>query len=160
MSVSTGSSSLFRQSPNFERLRLAGIDPPSSPDMFRRFRSLSDRLLQAGLLLELASVMRVESRTGAVALVSRWLLTKLSRRRLSPVWLGSVSCSRSSNRTGGFPASGSRKRHTMYRVTPSATSEQNAGWLDSSSIPRSFVASCARLYLRPLPCTGVTRLPR
>jgi 4-amino-4-deoxy-L-arabinose transferase-like glycosyltransferase len=45
----------------------------------------------------------------------------------SPVWLGSVSCSRSSNRTGGFPASGSRKRHTMLRVTPSAASEHNSG---------------------------------
>jgi hypothetical protein len=28
-----------------------------------------------------------------VVLVSRWRLTALSRRRLSPVWLGSVSCS-------------------------------------------------------------------
>jgi len=36
----------------------------------------------------------VESRTGAVVLVSRWPLTKRSRRRLSPVWLGSVSCCR------------------------------------------------------------------
>jgi 4-amino-4-deoxy-L-arabinose transferase-like glycosyltransferase len=63
----------------------------------------------------------------------------------SPVWLGSVSCSRSSNRTGGFPASGSRKRHTMFRVTPPATSEHNSGWLDSSSIPMSCVASCVRL---------------
>jgi hypothetical protein len=62
-----------------------------------------------------------------VALVSRWLLTKLSRRRLSPVWLGSVSCSRSSNRTGRFPASGSRKRHTMIRGTPSTTSEHKPG---------------------------------
>ena len=88
---------------------------------------------------------RVESRTGAVALVSRWRLTALSRRRLSPVWLDSVSCSRSSNRTGGFPASGSRKRHTLFRVTPSATSEPHPGWLDSSSIPMSFVASCVRL---------------
>jgi len=41
--------------------------------------------------------------------------------RLNPVWRNSVSCSRSSNRTGRFPASGSRKRHTMFRVTPSAT---------------------------------------
>ena len=32
--------------------------------------------------------------------------------RLSPVWLGSISCSRSSNRTCRFPASGSRKRFT------------------------------------------------
>src|ERR1035441_8569964 len=32
--------------------------------------------------------------------------------------------------------------------------------LGSSPIPRSFVASCVRLYLRPLPSTGVARLPR
>jgi hypothetical protein len=65
-----------------------------------------------------------------VAVVSRWRLTKLSRRRLSPVWLSSGSCSRSSNRTGGFPASGSRKRrtpNTARHVTPSATSEHNPG---------------------------------
>jgi hypothetical protein len=62
-----------------------------------------------------------------VALVSRWLLTWLSLRRLSPVWLDSGSCSRSSNRTGGFPASGSRKRHTMVCVTPPATSEHSIG---------------------------------
>jgi hypothetical protein len=52
---------------------------------------------------------------------------------------------RLSNRTGGVTASGSRKRHTMLRVTPSATSEHNSGWLDSSSIPMSCVASCVRL---------------
>src|SRR5262245_59398590 len=40
---------------------------------------------------------RVESRTGTVAVVCRWLLTGLSPRRLSLVWPGSVSCSRSSN---------------------------------------------------------------
>ena len=57
----------------------------------------------------------VESRTGAVAVVSRWLcMAELSHRRLSPVWLSSGSCSRSSNRTGRFPASGSRKRHTLH----------------------------------------------
>jgi hypothetical protein len=65
-----------------------------------------------------------------VALVSRWLLTTLSRHRRSPVWLGSVSCSRSSDRTGRFPASGSRKRRipqpTRY-VTPPATSEHQSG---------------------------------
>jgi len=80
-----------------------------------------------------------------VALASRWLLGCFRRARLNPVWRNSVSCSRSSNRTGRFPASGSRKRHTMLRVTPSATSEHNAGWLDSSSIPMSFVACCVRL---------------
>ena len=71
-------------------------------------------------------------------------MTWLSPRHLSPVWLGSVSCSRSSNRTGRFPASGSRKRHTMLRVTPSATSEHNSGLLDSSSIPHVL-----RCFLRP-----------
>src|ERR1019366_4941984 len=39
--------------------------------------------------------------------------TWLSLRRLSPVWPGPVSCPRSSNRTGRFPASGSRKRLTL-----------------------------------------------
>src|ERR1017187_10198095 len=87
---------------------------------------------------------RVESRTGAVALASRWLLGYFRRARLNPVWRNSVSCSRSSNRTGGFPASGSRKRHTMFRVTPSATSEHNLGWLDS--IVNPHVLCC---LLRP-----------
>jgi hypothetical protein len=57
-------------------------------------------------------------------------LTWLSPRHLSPVWLSSVSCSRSSNRTGRFPASGSRKRRTpnqVRHVTPPATSEHNLG---------------------------------
>jgi hypothetical protein len=45
----------------------------------------------------------------------------------------------------------------MFRVTPSATSEHTSGWLDSSSIPMSFVASCVRLSLRSLPSAGVTR---
>ena len=70
--------------------------------------------------------------------------------RLNRVWLDPVSCSRSSNRTGRFPASGSRKRHTMVRVTPPATSEHNSGWLDSSSIPMSFVA-CLRPSLTEAP---------
>src|SRR5215472_16860056 len=48
---------------------------------------------------------RVENRRSGFSLPVA--LTKLSGRRLSPVWLGSVSCSRSANRTGGFPASGS-----------------------------------------------------
>ena len=34
---------------------------------------------------------------------------------------------------------------SMEHVTPSATSEHKLGWLDSSSIPMSFVASCVRL---------------
>src|SRR5205823_4835400 len=46
----------------------------------------------------------------------RGLWAGLSLGRLNPVWLGSVSCSRSSNRTGGVTASGSRKRLTVLRV--------------------------------------------
>jgi hypothetical protein len=80
--------------------------------------------------------------TGAVVLASRWLC--LSLRRLNPVWLGSVSCSRSSNRTGGVTASGSRKRRTVLRVTPSATSEHNLGWRDLWVNPH--VLCC---FLRP-----------
>src|SRR5580765_8236489 len=38
-----------------------------------------------------------------------------------------LDTTRSSNRTGGFPASGSRKRHTMVCVTPPATSEPSMG---------------------------------
>ena len=49
-----------------------------------------------------------ESRRGAVAVVSRWLMAGLSLRRLNPVWRSPVSSSRSSNRTGAFRASGSR----------------------------------------------------
>src|ERR1039457_4340103 len=87
---------------------------------------------------------RVESGTGAVALASRWLLGCFRRARLNPVWRNSVSCSRSSNRTGRFPASGSRKRHTMFRVTPSATSERDLGVARLIVNPRVL-----RCFLRP-----------
>src|SRR5467141_38214 len=49
---------------------------------------------------------------------------------------------------------------SLCRATPSATSEHLVELLGSSPIPRSFVASCVRLQLRPLPSTGVTRLLR
>ena len=49
---------------------------------------------------------------------------------------------------------------SLYRATPSATSEHSVGLLDSSSIPRSFVVSCVSFQLRPLPSIGVTRLLR
>src|SRR5215469_5578841 len=55
----------------------------------------------------------VESRRGAVPLASRWRLARFSPRRLSPVWRGSVSSSRSSHRTCGFPASGARRKLTV-----------------------------------------------
>ena len=79
-----------------------------------------------------------------MALVSRWRLTALSRSRLSPVGLGAVSCSRSSNRTGGFPASGSRKRHTIFPVTLPATSEHSIGVVRLIVNPHVL-----RCFLRP-----------
>ena len=46
----------------------------------------------------LLGIWRVESRTGAVALASRWRIGSGFRpAHLNPVWPGSVSCSRSSN---------------------------------------------------------------
>jgi hypothetical protein len=41
----------------------------------------------------------------------------------------------------------SEKTHTelIRHVSPSATPEHTLGWLDSSSIPMFFVASCVRL---------------
>src|SRR5215472_7523913 len=56
-----------------------------------------------------------------------------------------LDTTRSSNRTGGFPASGSRKRHTMVRVTLPATSEHHAGWL-ARLIVNPHVLRC---FLRP-----------
>src|SRR5208283_4505315 len=49
---------------------------------------------------------------------------------------------------------------SLYRATPSATSEHLVELLGSSPIPRSFVASCVSFQLRPLPSTGITRLRR
>src|SRR5271157_4809340 len=58
------------------------------------------------------TICRVENRRSRCSLPVA-ILAGLSLRRLNPAWLGSVSCPRSSNRTGGFPASGSRKRLTF-----------------------------------------------
>ena len=55
---------------------------------------------------------RVENRRNDCSLpVVNW--SSFRRTNLSPVWPGPVSCSRSSNRTGRFPASGSRKGLTV-----------------------------------------------
>jgi hypothetical protein len=93
-----------------------------------------------------------------------------------PQWFhhGSVSTSRSSNRTCGFPASGSRTRHhavahgraddrptlpSLRHAVPPAALEP--WWADRlSPVARSVAASCTDLELRPLPSTGITRLRR
>ena len=75
-----------------------------------------------------------------------------------------VSTPRSSNRTCGFAASGSRRRLTQsltpLHVTPPATLENSLGVCRLIANLPSFVASCVRLQLGPLPSTGVTRLPQ
>ena len=49
---------------------------------------------------------------------------------------------------------------SLYRATPSVTSEHFPGLLGSQANPSVFVTSCVRFQLRPLPSTGVTRLLR
>src|SRR5437016_3520518 len=49
---------------------------------------------------------------------------------------------------------------SLYRATPSATSEPLVELLGSSPIPRSFVASCVSFQLRLLSSTGITRFHR
>ena len=66
------------------------------------------------LFLDDGRLELVESRTGAVALAFRWATAVLSPRPLSPAWRGSVSRPRSSNRTCGFPASGSPLRPQAF----------------------------------------------
>jgi len=86
-------------------------------------------MAQTGMMCQVHNRGRVENRRSGFSLpVAVGLGFRCARR--NPVWPDSVSCSRSSNRTGGVTASGSRKRHTMLRVTPSATPEHNSGWLD------------------------------
>jgi hypothetical protein len=63
------------------------------------------------------------------------------------------------NRTGRFPASGSRTRLHASRATPSAASEHLLE-LIGCPISRSFTTYCVCLELRSLPSTGITRLPR
>ena len=61
-----------------------------------------------GMMSVIAS--RVENRRSGFSLPVAVGCFRMTR--LNPVWRNSVSCSRSSNRTGRFPASGSRKRLT------------------------------------------------
>src|SRR5450756_2525759 len=88
----------------------------------------------------------VESKRGAVA----WAI----RQR-------SVSSLRSSNRTGRFPASGSRTRLHAFalRATPSAVSEHSLEFI-GCPISRSFTTYCVCPELSSLPSTCVTRLLR
>src|SRR5215475_4792024 len=51
------------------------------------------------------------------------------------------------------------KAHPLSRATPSAVSEHSSE-LIGYPISRSLTTCCVRLELRPLPSTGVTRLPR
>jgi hypothetical protein len=72
---------------HFASLAMRSLSPPST-NLPPSLLSKSQERIFDGVQWE------AESRTGAGTLVSRWLLTTLSRRRLSSVWLGSVSCCR------------------------------------------------------------------
>jgi hypothetical protein len=110
-----------------------------------RFRCKAD---MAGPAAGSTRLRMVESKRGAVA----WA-----------IWQRSVSSLRSSNRTGRFPASGSRTRlHAfalLLRATPSAVSEHSSEFI-GCPISRSFTTYCVCLELRSLPSTGITQLPR
>jgi hypothetical protein len=101
--------------------------------------------------LPLGGELEVESRTGAVALASRWLLGWAFASPAS-IRFGLALFPVPAHRTGQaalpHPALGKDTRllgRLRKHVTPSATPEHILGWLDSSSIPMSFVASCVRL---------------
>ena len=72
---------------------------------------------------------------------------------------GSVSTSRSSNRTGRFPASGSRTRLHAFACNAICSFRTFIG-VDRFPNSRSFTTYCVCLELRSLPSTGVNRLPR
>ena len=88
---------------------------------------------------------------------------RLACRCLNPIH-SSVSTSRSSNRTCGFPASGSRTRRSCLRTSLACSavcSFWTVGGVDRlTPISRSRATCCAGLELRSLPSTGVTRLRR
>jgi len=69
----------------------------------------------------------------------------------------SVSRPRSSNRTGGFPASGSRRRRHTVLAWSAACSLWTLSGVDrlTANLP-SFAASCARLQPRPLPSAVIS----
>jgi len=95
---------------------------------------------------------------------SAYLVPALSSAGASLSGPCSVSTSRSSNRTCLSQASGSRRRLTQsltpLHVTPPATLENSLGVCRLIANLPSFVASCVRLQLGPLPSTGITRLPQ
>ena len=64
--------------------------------------------------------------------------------------------------TGGWRSAwvGSPTIPSLWRATPSATSERSEEVLGSSPLSWSLVASCVHLQLRPLPSASVTRLHR
>ncbi len=101
----------------------------------------------------------VKSERGAVTVGRAYLLPPLSFGGASLVQPGSVSTFRSSNRTCGFAASGSRTRLHAHACDASAVSE-HVSELIGFPISRSFATSCVCLELRSLPSTGVTRPQR
>jgi len=100
----------------------------------------------------------VESRRGAVTLASRWRMVRFSPGRLSPVWRRSVSSSRSSNWTGAFRASSSRRKvhgfaHGKLTVRPLRRTSPNLScrsWSEYRLRPAPFRLCLARSHWRSL----------
>src|SRR5438128_7150560 len=95
--------------------------------------------------------LRCPQMFGRLRLLLRDSLCSIHRRRPSRL-LGTPCRTEHRSETWAIPS--------LYRATPSATSEHLVELLGSSPIPRSFVASCVSFQLRLLPSTGVTRLHR
>src|SRR5438445_7775121 len=95
--------------------------------------------------------LRCPQTFGRLRLLLRDSLCNSHRRRPSRL-LGTPCRTEHRSETWAIPS--------LYRATPSATSEHLVELLGSSPIPRSFVASCVSFQLRLLPSTGVTRLHR
>src|SRR5207253_6883713 len=96
-------------------------------------------------------IPRCPRRSGRPCLpLRRWLCS--SRRQTPKRLLGTLCRTAHRNESWAIPS--------LFRVTPSATSEHLVGLLDSSSIPRSFAAFCVSFQLRPLPSIGITRSHR
>jgi len=111
-------------------------------------------------------IRRVESRTGAVTVVSRWVCDSAFASSPQSGWPGPVSCSRSSNRTGRFPASGSRKRLMLsptedlrYGVVTAPSRKQHEAMLPENAC-NPVAAPCAYRRATDAASSGRAYRPR
>src|SRR5271169_699134 len=122
---------------------------PAGPEVVDRFDSSAPAPVRPATAL--ARTSRCPRSSGHLLPPHRRWLCSIGRRM--PKRLRDTPC-RTARKTG------SRALPSLLRVALSVTSEHLLGLLGSSPIPPSLVTSGARLQLRPLSSTGVTRLPR